>query len=76
MKGTDFNDFMSVQILALERAADKKLITWSVKVNGSLIEHHPANSLRFHQFSQNVLNEAIVDSVKRLMLPTIKRRIR
>ncbi|VDN01004.1 unnamed protein product [Thelazia callipaeda] len=64
------------QILALERASSKKIITWKIVVDDQVANFHPGKRLTFHSRHINLLQRAVQDSVKRFFIPSIERKVR
>uniref|UniRef100_A0A915C6Y8 S1 motif domain-containing protein n=2 Tax=Parascaris univalens TaxID=6257 RepID=A0A915C6Y8_PARUN len=64
------------QVLALERASSKGIINWKVRVDDRIGQYHPAKKLRLHDAHLEFLKNAVRDSTKRFLIPTIERSVR
>lgn len=64
------------QILGLERAALRGIISWDVKVDGRLSQMHPARELRVHPAHSAFLGTIITNSVKQFFIPSVQRTLR
>ncbi|KHN81361.1 S1 RNA-binding domain-containing protein 1 [Toxocara canis] len=64
------------QILALERAASKGIVSWKVRIDERIGQYHPALNLKFHAAHLGFLKNVIHDSTKRFLIPSIERNIK
>ncbi|VDK28517.1 unnamed protein product [Gongylonema pulchrum] len=72
----DARNLLPFQVLALERAATKNIISWKVHVSDTIKNFHPGSALRFHPAHSELLKKSVQDSIKRFLIPSIERKVR
>ncbi len=72
------NEIKSHRILAVNRAENEKVITVNIKINVEEVLNYLESKIIIHQnsFVTDIVKDAISDSYKRLISPSIEREIR
>ncbi|MEA4115653.1 Tex-like N-terminal domain-containing protein [Mycoplasma sp. 744] len=64
------------RILAINRAEEKKIITYNIEFNEKIIKYNLNNKLFKIKSTGNIIYEALIDSLERLIYPSIIREIK
>ncbi|CAI4225225.1 unnamed protein product [Auanema sp. JU1783] len=67
---------LGYQILAMERAEEKEVLSWKVEVESDLRRFHPASRIRVHPDHKKLFDTALEDSLTRLLIPKVQRSVK